>query len=405
MSNVQPVAAQQALNPQPQTTGKPPTTIFTQQSFAGNVPQYATSYSGAGGGFGSTITTALVGASGYYRRLRVKVTATGGTGGTTAKAAADGPYNCIQQVILRDAASNVNILNLDGYFLCKILPIVSGAHGIWKYADPAETPYYSGLQTATGTGCGDFQFMIDLPMEFANSDGGAVGVIGADNTSVQPGLTWTLAPTGTVYATAPATLPTLNLQVDADFWWNPSQPGLLPEGLGSSRQYGQIVGTPGVSNGSSQIVSFPKAGGGYWDTLTFVMRDSLGVRTDTGWPSRLQLYIDNTAYMNIDLDELIDDMYAEFQFPSNSDPRYNGAPTADVAGARPVGVLIFSFRNLAAQVDFGLDQSGLNYIATTPGTSLQLGGTGWQNVNSDANTPYTISCYPGLIVPAGSLLV
>jgi len=404
----QPVAATQALNPQPQTTGKAPSPIFTQQSFPGNVPQYTTGFAGNGAGFGKVTTTALVGASGYYRRFRVKVTATGGvnTGQTVALAGSpsDAPYNCISQVIVRDAASNVNILNLDGYFLGKILPIVGGHRGIWRYADPTQHPYFSAPSVG-GAGTGNFQFFLDLPLEFANSDGGAVGVIGADNTSVQPAITWTAGTSATVFSTPPSTVPALNFQVDSDFWWNPSQPALLPEGLGSSRQYLQIVGVPTVASGSSSIVSFPKAGGGLWDTLTFVMRDSLNNRTDTGWPQRIQLFIDNTSYMNIDLDELIDDMYTTFQFPSNSDPRYNGAPTVDVPGARPVGVLIVPFRQLAAQVDLGLDQSGLNYISTTPGTSLQLGGTGWQNVNSDSNTPYTVSCYPGLVVPAGSLLV
>ncbi len=397
-----PAAPAQPLNPQPQTTGKSPgLNSFIAYSFPGNVPQYATSYSGAGAGWGKTVTTALVGASGYYRRLRVKFTATGGVNGTTTVAtAADAPFNAVSQVLLRDAASNVNIINLPGWETFKLLPLISGSHGLWKYADPEEAPFYQAPSVGTA-GTGDFQFLGELPLEFGPE---ALGVISADNTSVQPALNMTFASDAAVYTTAPGTVPALNAQVDADFWWNPSDPSMLPNGLGSSRQWGLNVGTPGVSNGSSQLVSFPKPGGGQIESLTFVCRDSTGARTDTAWPSRVQLAVDNTTYLNIDLDELIQDGYIKFQFPSNSDPMYNGSSGVDVAGARPVGVLPISFRDSEFQVDTGLAQSGLTDISTTPGTSVQLGGTGWRNVDADANSPYTITLVAGLVVPAGTLV-
>ena len=392
----------QALNPQPQTTAKSPAIeSFIGHSFPGNVPQYATSFSGAGAGWGQTVNTALVGASGYYRRLRVKITATGGVNGTvTVAAKPDAPFSAVSQVLLRDAASNVNIINLPGWEALQLLPLIAGSHGLWRYADPREHPYYQAPSVGTA-GTGDFQFEGYLPLEFGPE---GLGVIAADNVSVQPGLTWTLAGADAVYSTAPGTVPALNVQVDNDFWWNPDDPALLPNGLGSSRQWGLNPGTPGVSNGSSQLVTFPKPGGGQIESLTFVCRDSTGARTDTAWPSRVQLAIDNTTYLNIDLDELIEDAYNKFQFPENSDPLYNGSSGVDVPGARPVGVLPISFRDSVFQVDTGLDQTGLTDISTTPGTSIQLGGTGWRNVDADANSPYQITLVAGLIVPAGTLV-
>ena len=397
-----PAAPAQPLNPQPQTTAKSPAIqSFIAHSFPGNVPQYATSYSGAGAGFGATVNTALVGASGFYRRLRLKFTATGGVNGTvTVAAKPDAPFSAISQVLLRDAASNVNIVNLDGWTAFKLLPLLAGSHGLWRYADPTHHPYYQAPSVGA-TGTGDFQFTGYLPFEFGPE---GLGCLAADNVSVQPALTLTLAGDAAVYSTAPGTVPALNVQVDSDFWWNPDDPSLLPNGLGSSRQWGLNPGTPGVSAGSSQLVSFPKPGGGEIESLTFICRDSAGARTDTAWPSRVQLAIDNTTYLNIDLDELIEDAYNKFQFPSNSDPLYNGASGVDVAGARPVGVLPISFRDSVMQVDTGLDQTGLTDISTTPGTSIQLGGTGWRNVDADANTPYEITLVAGLIVPAGTLV-
>lgn len=397
-----PPAPGQALNPQPQTTAKSPAiNSFIAHSFPANFPQYATSYSGAGAGWGSTVNTALVGLSGYYRRLRVKITATGGVNGTeTVAVKPDSPYAAVSQVILRDAASNVNLINLPGWEALKLLPLIDGAHGLWKYADPSERPYYSAPSVGT-SGTGDFQVLVDLPIELGPE---ALGVISADNVSVQPGLTWTLADSGAVYSTAPGTVPALNLQVDADGWWNPDDPSLLPNGLGTSRQWGLNAGTPGVSNGSSQTVTFPKPGGGQIESLTFICRDSTGARTDTAWPSRVQLQIDNTTYFSMDLDELIEDAYIKFQFPNNSDPMYNGSSGVDVDGARPVGVLPISFRDSVFQVDTGLDQTGLTDISTTPGTNIQLSGTGWRNVDSNSNSPYQITLVAGLIVPAGTLV-
>lgn len=393
----------QPLNPQPQTTAKSSAIpSFIAHSFPGNVPQYSTSYSGAGAGWGKTINTALVGASGFYRRFRLKVNATGGVNGTeTVAVNADAPYNAFSQVLLQDAASNVNIINLPGWEALKLVPIISGAHGLWRYADPSEHPYYSGPSVGTA-GTGDFQFESFLPLEFGPE---GLGCIAGDNTSVQPKLVLTAAGSGAVYSTAPGTVPALNVQVDSDFWWAPDNPSLLPAGLGSSRQWGLNSGTPSVSSGGSSIVSFPKPGGGQIESLTFICRDANGVRTDTAWPSRVQLLIDNTTYLDIDLDELIEDAYVKFQFPENSDPMYNGSSGVDVAGARPVGVLPFSFRDSVFQVDTGLDQTGLTDISTTPGTSIQLSGTGWRNVDSDSNSPYHIDLVAGLIVPAGTLLV
>jgi hypothetical protein len=406
-SQTQPAPATQATNPQPQTTVKPASISFVQHSFPGNGPMYTTGFSGAGGGFGSTVTTALVPVSGYFRRFRITLNATGGAGNTTGAAGnKDAPWNAIQQVIVKDASGNVNIINLPGYEALKLLPMICGSFNWNRYLDPACAPYYSGIQTTTGSGNGDFQFQSFLPLEFG---GEGVGSIGGDNASVLPTIFWNTNTTTTVFATAPATLPTLNIQVDADYWWNPDQPDLVPDGLGSSRQYQLLTGTPTVSNNSSALVTLPKFGGGFIDSITLEMRDTAGARTDTAWPSRLQLYIDNVSYINEDLNQIIFDMYNVLQLEGGnattaSDPYYNGAATTDVIGGRPVGVLHFSFRNGVNQADLGLEQSGLNYVSTTPGTNIQIGGTGWRNQQSDSNTPYTLYAIIGLVVPAGNLI-
>jgi len=402
----QPAPSTQATNPQPQTTVKPASTSFWQHSFPGNAPQYVTSFSSAGAGFGTQVTNTLVPVSGYFRRLRVTVTCTGGTGNSLTGTNNDAPWDVIQQVILKDASGNVNVINLPGWESMKLLPMISGSNGLHRYCDPASYPYFKAISTGWKTGCGSFQFQSWLPLEFG---GEGVGCIGGDNASVLPSLQFFTNTATVVYVYPPSTVPYVNIQVDADFWWNPDQPDLLPDGLGSSRQYNLLVGTPSITSGTAVLVTLPKFGGGFIDSITLIQRDSTGVRTDTGWPLRLQLYIDNVGYINETIDQCIWDMYNVLQLEGGTalaanDPYYNGTNTLDVVSARPVGILHFSFRNGISQIDLGLEQSGLNYVSTTPGTNIQIGGTGWQNVFSDSNTPYTITAIIGLVVPAGTLV-
>jgi len=406
-SATQPAPSTQATNPQPQTTGKAPGT-FWQNSFPGNAPEYVTSFAGttgvASGGWGTQITTALVPVSGYFRRFRVTVTATGGTGTTTITAtAADAPWNCVQQVIVKDASGNVNIENLPGWEALRLVPIMSGSYGLENFLDPGRHPFYSGISTATATGNGNFQFQSWLPLEFGRE---GVGCIGGDNASVLPTIFWTTNTLGTVYpffATGLSTPPTLNLQVDADFWWNPDAADVVPDGLGSSRQYNLLPCTPTVQTGSAAIVTVPKFGGGFVDSVAIECRDSILARTDTAWPIRFQFIVDNVTYINEAIDQVIEDMYVNLQFFSNADPYY-ATGQAETIGARPKGVLIFSFRAGLSQLDTGILQSGENYISTTPGTNIQFNGTGWRNQFSDASAPYTIYVVLGLVVPAGTLV-
>jgi hypothetical protein len=405
-SATQPAPSTQATNPQPQTTSKPPGT-FWQNSFPGNAPEYVTAFAGvtgtATGGWGTQVTLPLVPVSGYFRRFRVTVTATGGTGTTSLTGlSADAPWNCIQQVIVKDASGNVNIENLPGWEAMKLVPIMSGSYGLENYLDPARFPFYSGISTTTATNLGNFQFQSWLPLEFGRE---GVGCVGGDNASVLPTIFWTTNTYATVYpfTFAASVPPTLNIQVDADFWWNPDAADVIPDGLGSSRQYNLLPCTPTVQNASAAIVTVPKFGGGFVDSIALECRDSLLARTDTAWPIRVQLVVDNVTYINEAIDQLIADMYVNLQFFSNADPYY-AAGQAETIGARPKGILIFSFRAGLSQIDTGILQSGENYISTTPGTNIQFNGTGWRNQFADSNTPYTMYVVLGLVVPAGTLV-
>jgi hypothetical protein len=343
--------------------------------------------------WGSTITQQLVPVSGYARRFRVRWGATGGAGTVVTAVNADAPFNLVQQVILNDSQGNT-ILNLPGWEALKLIPLLSASYGLWRYGAPDSSPNYSAPVVGANAS-GNFHFESWIPLEFAE----AVGVLGMDNASVLPTLTWTVAGSATVYSTAPnTTLPALTLEVDADYYWNPDNAGILPPGLGSSRQWKLLAGTPQAAPGSALPITCPKFGGGFLDSITIVSRRTdTNARTDANWPSRLQLMIDGTQICNETIDQVIADMYNAYQFPSNADPYYNGG--TETIGARPVGVLTIPLKNNISQVITGLDDSGRSYIPTTPGTNLQMSGTGWQGGQAGQ-----FNFIPGLVVPAGTLV-
>jgi hypothetical protein len=363
--------------PQPQTTLQAPGGPFRRYTFASNAPMY-TSTANA---FGATITQPLVATSAYARGFRVQVAAVGGTGATTSSFAnvpagnpTDGPFNVVAQVLLQDAEGN-NIISLPGYEALYLLPLINGAFAGLGFSDITKFPSYQTLTTATGTGAGDFLFETFLPLEYL---AGGIGVLGMNAASQLPQITWTLNTSAQVYATAPATLPTINIQVDVSDYLIPNSVNIAPPQLGSSRQYKMLQGVPSVTNATNTPVYFPAYGGGYVDQLIFECRAS-GVRTDAAWPARLKLYIDGQLVDQPTLVRKEDDFFIAFGV------------------TRPVGVLVWHFRNALSQLNLGLLDSAEAYVSTTSQSVIQLGdifqGTAQVNLIVGQVIPNAVPAY------------
>ncbi len=341
--------------PQPQTTLQAPGGPFRRYTFASNAPMYTVS----GQAFGATITQPLVATSAYARGFRVNIAAVGGTGATTAAFGAgtagfgttDAPFNVVAQVLLQDAEGN-NLISLPGYEALFLLPLINGSFGAQKYADVTELASWTPLTTPIGTGCGDFSFESYLPLEYL---AGGIGVLGMNAASQLPQITWTLGSSASVYLTAPATLPTITVQVDVSDYLIPNSVNIAPPQLGSSRQYKMLQGVPSVTSSTNTPVYFPAYGGGYVDQLIFEARAS-GVRTDAAWPARLKLYIDGQLVDQPTLVRKEDDFLIAFGVPY-----------------RPAGVLVWNFRNALSQLNLGLLDSAEAYVSTTSQSVIQLG--------------------------------
>lgn len=379
-------AGTQAGRPQPQTTVglESPGGPFIRYSQPGRMSQYKkTSLA-----FGAQVSTPLVARPGYYSRFRFRFAATGGVNGThTVTAKADAPYNLVSQLLFKDAFGTPLFVGT-GYSILKLVPMFSGGFGAFKYADVANLQSYSAVSTGS-TGTGDFTFESCLPLEFARG----IGVIAGANASLPPNLYMAFNPSSALYGVAPGTLPTVAVTVDSDFYWLPEGVTVAPPGLGTTRQWLVQPMNPPIGSGYSGLVQAARLGG-WLDTLIFVMRNKTGTRYD-GWPgfatgtlttatARLQIRLDGVPVWTTTISEALSDMQITW-------------PTV----TRPTGVIAFSRRTAMNQSVLGLLDSGEQWLATSPGTLIELAGYPF---GTKSGTTFQLSTLLGQIVPAGTII-
>lgn len=240
---------------------------------------------------------------GYIRWLYLLVTATNGDAGlATVAAAEDAPFNVLQNIALTEPNGAYIVQFTDGWqaFLAQkyggYLPPYS--------ADPRATPIFSDVDAD-----GDFTFLVRVPIELSGRDG--LGSLPNQDSAGQFKLRVSFAGSGTIYDTAPDTLPDVRLQAWLSAW---DQPEPTSGGVGNQVQP-PAVGTTGfwsvqsgipVSAGENTIEL--KRKGNYLRTVVFVFRRS-GSRSDgeSDWPAETRFlrdafparYYDDRIWRNI----------------------------------------------------------------------------------------------------------
>ena len=364
----------QVGNVQPQTTAEPGAGPFIQHTQEGSAPMYTVSNINLGSNW--QITNPLTAVPGYIRAWRLKFTASGGVNGTeTVAITPDAPYSIVQNILVTDAYGT-QIITGPGYDLLKLIPKFGSQFGLGAQRDISTLPSFVPVSVGS-TGTGDFQFSTILPLEFAKG----IGTIGGADNSIQPRITLTGAPSSAVYSTAPGTLPTLTVENYTDFYWLPQGSAIVPPGEGTSEQWISQVANPTIGTGMAQPITIPRAGG-YIATIILVLRDSTGARIDA-WPDPIKVVVDGVPWSNCPFSQLEDNMAITFE-----------------GVTRDTGVIAFSRKTSLSQRDEGLLDTGMTYLSTTPGTSIQIEGV-WGTV---ANAPATLTAYLGTVVPAGTLI-
>ena len=378
MANSQNATAQEAGRPQPQTTVEP-AGPFVRNSQAGRAPIYNVT----GGAFGGTVTQPLVARPGYFRNFRVTHTlTTTGTLTGTVSLNADAPYNLNSLIQVKDAFGTPLLVG-DGYSISYLVGLYGGSFGLLNGTNsPANLPSYSAISTTTGAGT----FSYSLPLEFSK----AYGVLSAANASLLPTLQFNYNTATNIFgSSSTGVYPTIGTQVDTDFYWLPEgTAGVEPPGLGTTRQWQVVQANPQISSGASARVQFPRLGG-YLDTVVAIVRDSTGARTDSAWPTRLQWYVDGVPLVDTTMTELYDDMAIQFGLGSQ------------VTLSRPTGTIAFCRKTSLNQNSLGLLDTGETFLSTNPATLLELN---FSPAGTISNSPATLSCLVGQIVPTGALI-
>lgn len=226
--------------------------------------------------------------AGFLRYLWLLVeTFTSGNAATVAFQS-DGPFSAIDTITLED----VNSAPIVGPFSGFDLYLVNKFGGYAFNEDPRNSPVYTATTGSGGTG-GSFTFCLRIPIELVNRD--ALGALTNKSGSSLFKLRIRLAPSTSVYSTAPTTLPPVRVRVQQVAWWDPDATDLkgrpisqTPPAVGTTQFWSKATyqGTAGSWRQPHERVGYDQR------ALIFILRDSTNARTDADWPDPFNIQID-----------------------------------------------------------------------------------------------------------------
>lgn len=218
-------------------------------------------------------------AYGFMRFVRLEVTGLGGVGGgNTVDGQLDAPWNVLQDIQLTDVNGSPIAGTWDGYTLYLINKY--GGLSLGGGLSPRLKPSYQSLVEGAGAS-GDFGFALRLPVELGVRD--AMGALIDQNATATYKLSFSIAASSTVYATAPATtLPTVRVRAVLEAWAQPapmdqlgSAQATTPPAINTTGYWTSTRAT--IPGAGEQTIRLPRVGN-YIRNLIFVARDNAGSR-------------------------------------------------------------------------------------------------------------------------------
>ena len=236
----------------------------------------------------TTLAPIQVIAAGYLRRIKLTVTGTvPSNNAATVAFAGDGPFSVLAQVSLTQPNGTPLIQPISGFDLYVLNKYFAFSTGRF---DPVSDPAYSAVTGAGVTG-GNFAFNLFIPIEVDERDGlGALANMAANQAYL---LQVNLAASATVYTVAPTALPNISITYTMEYYSAPAPmtasgvpQQTAPTPIGSLNLV--QVQTPVISASTAmktQLVNMGNAIRG----VAFILRDSSGVRTETDWPTTVNI--------------------------------------------------------------------------------------------------------------------
>lgn len=229
-------------------------------------------------------------AYGYMRGIWLYVTASGGSGTATVAATEDSPWNIISEISLLDVNGAPLFGPVGGYDMYLI-----NKWGGYNLGDPRQSPLNQDVVTGANAS-GNWGFLLYCPVELSQRDG--LGSLPNANAASTFKVRITLAPSSSVYSTAPTNLPTIRVRAWLDAWTQPNATDLKgnanstqPPAMGTTSYWSKTTLNLGSGFQTPRLTRV----GSYIRDLIFIYRDTGGSRANGAgfFPQDVSMYWDS----------------------------------------------------------------------------------------------------------------
>jgi len=279
--------------------------------------------------------------------------------------AADGPWNVLSYVDLRNSAGDSIIVPLNGYQIYLI-----NKWGVLGIDPPNNDPRQvnNGFTAVTGGGAtgGSFTFLVRIPLQIDPRDAlGAVPNLAA-NKSYQ--LQFNLAPNASIYGTPPTAAGSVTLTGVMNYWSQPNAMNsaganqeVAPVGNGSVSLWRLQPAVVAQGDRLTQLLNV----GNVMRTIIFTLRTAAGARTSADWSATSQIILNDDVLFYKPTAFWTAEMAYNYGFTSGA---------ADAAAGLDTGVFVVSAFNAqrgSVRADGPRDQ----FLVTYNTTLLQIRNT------------------------------
>lgn len=284
-----------------------------------------------------------------------------------AAAGTGAPFSAINSVLFKDTGGEQIFGPFNGYdWMC-----INKFGGYFEVGDPRADFNYLATAGSGGSG-GSFHFSLYLPLEISAAD--SLGTVENRSENSIYRVSIVLESSTVVYATAPTTLPTVEIKTTQDSYTEPvaalslsGRPAAQAPPSPGTLQYWKQEDDSGIPGSGAHSTLITNGIGNGYRTIIFKLIRSSGTRANgtADWPDPQELDLGTTRIRNLYKKTWQDKMIRTYGF--------TGGTSTDAAQALENGVFVQWF-NLDTGLEPG-NESRRKYLRTKPGNTFKVRGT------------------------------